>query len=31
MFMTWIRIHFFLVHLQDPDPDPHQNLIDPKH
>jgi len=23
--MTWIRIHFFPVRIQDPDPDPHQN------
>jgi len=23
--MTWIRIHFFPVRIQDPDPDPLQN------
>ena len=27
--MTWIRIHFFPVRIQDPDP--HQNQMDPKH
>ena len=31
--MTWIRIriHFFERRIQDPDPDPHQNVMDPKH
>jgi len=29
--MTWIRIHFFERWIQDPDPDPHQNVMDPKH
>ena len=23
--LTWIRIHFFPVRIQDPDPNPHQN------
>ena len=27
--MTWIRIHFFPVRIRDPDPHPHQNLMDP--
>ena len=27
--MSWIRIHFFPVRIQDPDP--HHNLMDPKH
>ena len=30
--ITWIiRIHFFPVRIQDSDPDPHQNKMDPKH
>ena len=27
--MTWIRIHFFPVQIQDPDP--HKNSMNPKH
>ena len=31
--MTWFRIwiHFFQVRIQDPDPDPHKNEMDPLH